>query len=206
MSSFVKLHSYFCVFKNACRRKVSGTEKEVTTEIIARESQDCRNVTSVKNSNEAVTVGTRGQKFEYGRMSPKSISFINLLRGSRQHSHAQLLDILTCLTFIRGSSLKTTLLFRGKFSLSLYLHSKQNHLATCRITIIIHLIIFHSKYFAVSDWSGFNPPLILHNELALTIFEKCELLMVYLIQNEAAWAKEKWRSLSFEDEIAGLLT
>ena len=157
MSSFVKLQSYFCVFKNACRRKVSGTEKEVTTEIIARERHNCRNVTSVKNSNEAVTVGTRRQKYEYGRMSPKSISFINLLRGSRQHSHAQLLDILTCLTFIRGSSLKTTLLFREKFP-PLFLHSKQNHLATCRITIIIHLIIFHSKYFAFSDRSGFNPP------------------------------------------------
>ena len=30
--------------------------------------------------------------------------------------------------------------------------------------------------------------------------------MVYLIQNEAAWAREKWRSLSFVDQIAGLLT
>lgn len=119
MSSFVELHSFFCVFKNACRRKVSGREKEVTTEIIALESHDCRNVTTVKNSNEAVTVGTRTQKFEYGRMSPKSISFINLPRGSRQHSHAQLLDILICLTFIRGSSLKTTLLFREKFPPSL---------------------------------------------------------------------------------------
>ena len=106
-------------FQNACRRKVCGREKEVTTEIIALESHDCRNVTTVKNSNEAVTVGTRTQKFEYGRMSPKSISFINLPRGSRQHSHAQLLDILICLTFIKGSSLKTTLLFREKFPPSL---------------------------------------------------------------------------------------
>ena len=46
--------------------------------------------------------------------------------------------------------------------------------------------------------------------MALTIFGRCEQytidLIVYLIQNEAAWAKEKWRSLSFEDQIAGLLT
>ena len=131
MSSFVELHSYFCVFKNACRRKVSEREKEVTTEIIALESHDCSNGTTVKNSNEAVTVGTRRQKFEYGRMSPKSISFINFPRGSRQHSNAQFLDILTCLTFIRGSTLKTTHFFREKFPPSLYLHSKQNHLATC---------------------------------------------------------------------------
>ena len=154
MSSFVELHSYFCVFKNACRRKVSGTEKEVTTEIIARESHDCRNVTTVKNSNEAVTVGTREQKFEYGRMSPKSISFINLLRGSRQHSRTQLLDILTCLTFIRGSSLKTTLPFREKFPPSLYLHSTQNHLATCRIIVtliklleLLLLLLFIQLFF-----------------------------------------------------------
>lgn len=52
-------------------KKVSGTEKEVATEIITRESHDGRNVTTVKNSNEAVKVGTRRQKFEYGRICPK---------------------------------------------------------------------------------------------------------------------------------------